>query len=285
MSRGEGHRPCVKMAEGVDVLHGRVATLDSGLSGSDANNDQQAIIRCAEQFITVLDEVVSIGDHQATPIASSSDADAVVSASRLISRLGAAESALGDGSVMGRPQYWIATGTLPWLPPRAPVLSPERLIAPPSEERPRRAKPLGHGLYTSTGFSGTQGMWRIYLDLGHYSANFPYPWNVWRNEIDLDANIFDVTTAARWEELLLSYPTAYEGLVYPDWHAIGSDWDAVHVTARAIAAIQGMRIQTSEGTLAPSYWDVETTVWLRWRFTTTELVETVSPLRIELPRC
>jgi len=49
----------------------------------------------------------------------------------------------------------------------------------------------------------------------------------------------------------------------------------VHITISAIAAIQGMRLETPRGLLAPSYWDVETTFWLRWSFTSVALVETV----------
>jgi hypothetical protein len=119
-------------------------------------------------------------------------------------------------------------------------------------------------------------MWRIYLDLGQYSSNFLHPWHVWKLDTSDTARVYDVTTAAEWETLILRYPAVAEDLIYPDWQSIAHDWDGVHITVRAIAAIQGMRIQTAQGLLAPSYWDVETTLWLRWSFTSVTLVETVT---------
>jgi hypothetical protein len=37
-----------------------------------------------------------------------------------------------------------------------------------------------------------------------------------------------------------------------------------------------MRIRTPDGLIGPTYWDVETTYWLRWSFASVALVETVS---------
>jgi len=73
----------------------------------------------------------------------------------------------------------------------------------------------------------------------------------------------------------LRYPVTHAGLIYPDWSAIAQDWDAARITIRVIAAAQGLRLETSRGLLAPSYWDVETTFWLRWTFRSATLVETV----------
>ena len=270
----------MRLADGVTGLRSRVAALDSDFtSGNGASSpafpERQAIIRDAEDFISVLDGVTSAGDHARAPIVSAADADAVVATCRLIRRLGPAEPQLVTGGIAGHPQYWVSTGKPPWLPPREPMLSPEHFVAATGISRAHNANPFGVGLYTSTGFQGTQGMWRLYLDLGHYSSNFPQPWHVWKVDSSATARVCDATTAAQWEELALRYPVVNEDLIYPDWRTIAQDWDAVHVTIRAIAAIQGMRIQTSRGLLAPSYWDVETTFWLRWIFTSVTLVETV----------
>lgn len=118
-------------------------------------------------------------------------------------------------------------------------------------------------------------MWRIYLDLDQNSALFLKPWHVWRLGTGANVQVRDITTAADWEELALRYPAFGGGLIYPDWKSIAEDWDAVHITLRAIAAIQGIRLRTPRGLLAPSYWDVETTFWLNWRFTSVTHVETV----------
>jgi hypothetical protein len=120
-------------------------------------------------------------------------------------------------------------------------------------------------------------MWRLYLDLGRYSSNFLYPWHVWQADIRASASVYNITTASQWEELALRYPAVEDNLIYPDWQAIAQDWDGVHMTIGAITAIQGMRIKTPYGLLAPSYWDIETTFWLRWAFASVTPVETVGP--------
>jgi hypothetical protein len=269
----------MRPADGVTELQGRVSALDSYPTSGNGPDSQhflgRAIIRDAEKFICVLDEVTSTGDYGITPIVVAADADAVVATCRLIRRLGSAEPELVTGGIGGRPQYWISTGKPPWVPPRNPELSPDHFVAATRLDRTRNVNPFGVGLYTSTGFQGTQGMWRLYLDLGNYSSNFPPPWYVWKIDSSASARACDLTTAVQWEDFVLRYPVVNEDLIYPDWGAVARDWDAVHVTIRAIAAIQGVRLQTSKGLLAPSYWDIETTFWLRWSFTSVTLVETV----------
>jgi hypothetical protein len=118
-------------------------------------------------------------------------------------------------------------------------------------------------------------MWRLYLDLGKYSSNFLAPWYVWKIKIREDVRVFEVTTAAQWQDLVLRYPMVSERFIYPDWTKVAADFDAVHMTRTGIAAIQGICLQTPDGLLAPSFWDVETTLWLRWTFASVALEETV----------
>jgi hypothetical protein len=275
----------MRLPDGVTELRGRVAALDSDvISGNSAaalaSPGQNAIIGDTEKFIGVLDEVTSTGDHSRTPTVAAADADAVVATCQLIRRLGHAEPELVTAGIASHPQYWISSGKPPWVPAREPKLSPGHFVAVAGLTRPRNVNLFGAGLYTSTGFQGTQGMWRLYLDLGHYSSTFLRPWYVWEVNSNTAARVYDLTTASQWEELALRYPLVNENLIYPDWRKIAQDWHAVHVTVRAIAAIQGMRLQTSRGLLAPSYWDVETTFWLRWSFvsvTPVEIVESEVP--------
>jgi hypothetical protein len=280
LAHGQQHVVAMRLEDGLTELQGRVAALDSYPSSGNETTasafpDRQATIRDAEKFIGVLDEVTSTGDHDIRPVISATDADTVVATCRLIRRLGSAEPELVTGEIAGHPQYWISTGKPPWLPSREPVLSPQHFVPAARVDRTRNVNPFGVGLYTSTGFQGIQGMWRLYLDLGHCSSNFPQPWHVWKVDSSTTAKVWNVTTAAQWEQLALRYPAVNEDLIYPDWQAAAQDWDAVHITVSAIAAIQGMRLQTPRGLLAPSYWDVETTFWLRWSFTSVALVETV----------
>jgi hypothetical protein len=266
----------VRAADGAAVLRERVAELDAVLDdyAGDDPGAPETLAGYVEGFISVLDLVTVAADHFDTPVVSAPDADAAVASSRLIGQLGRAAPPLDAGPIAGYPQYWIATSKPDWLPQADLDLAPERFVPVPAwAGEPFQARQFGCGLYTATGFRGTQGMWRAYLDLGHYSSNYEYPWHAWRAEVSPDARVFDVTTAARWEELLLRYPWASGGLVFPDWHAMARDWDGVHLTVRAVAAIQGLRIQTAAGLLVPSYWDTETTFWLRWSFTAAHLVE------------
>lgn len=63
-------------------------------------------------------------------------------------------------------------------------------------------------------------------------------------------------------------------MLYPDWRAVAQRYDAVHMTLRAIAATQGLLFPTDEGQIAPTFWDVESTFWLRWCFRSVRQVAT-----------
>jgi hypothetical protein len=261
-------------------LERRLAALDRDLlddepAGPAGHSGRQAITRDARNFIRALEEVTSTGDHSITGIVSPADADAIVATSPLIRRLGSSEPALVTDGMDGRRQFWISTGKPPWVPPGQPVLSPDHFVAAAHLGQGSHVNPFGVGLYTSSGFQGTQGMWRLYLDLGDYSANTPHPWHVWRAQVSPAARVGNVTTAGEWVELILRYPAIRDGLIYPDWRAIAGVWDGVHITIRAIAAMQGLRIRTPRGFAAPSYWDVETTFWLNWAFAEVQRVEVV----------
>ena len=272
----------MRAANGIAELERRVAELDSERlderldepATSSNLSERHAVIRDAKKFICVLDEVTNTGDHANTIMVSSADADAVVATSLLIRRLESAEPELVTGGIDGYPQFWISTGKPPWVPSRQHVLSEAHFVAATGHGQTPHAKPFGVGLFTSSGFQGTQGMWRLFLDIGDDPLLFPHPWHVWRANVSSGARVCEVTTAAEWEDLILRYPAVHDddGLIYPDWPAIARDWNAVHMTIRAIAAIQGVRIRGSLGALAPSYWDVETTFWLRWSFPEVEPV-------------
>jgi hypothetical protein len=227
-------------------------------------------------FISALRHVTSSGNHDDTPIATASDADTIISACQLIARIGARLPELTLAAAVTYPQYWIAAGTPPWVSPRSPVPAIERFVPPGSTSRPALANPFGEGFYTSTGFLGLQGMWRTYLDCDQDSPLFPKPWNVWRLAPSTAVRVCNIANAADWERLVLNYPRPEGPLWYPEWKSVAGDWDAVHLTPRAIAAIQGIRLRTRRGLLAPSYWDTETTFWLRWAFDSAVHVETVT---------
>jgi hypothetical protein len=45
------------------------------------------------------------------------------------------------------------------------------------------------------------------------------------------------------------------------------------MTLAAIVATQGFTFASPAGPIAAAYWDLETTLWLRWRFETVTLRE------------
>jgi hypothetical protein len=268
-------------ADGVRELNDRVSALDSYQVQDYEIPDyltvaQRALFGDIKAFIGVLRNVTSLGSHDETPIVLANDADEIISTCQLIRRIGARLPELTLAEAIACPQYWIATGTPSWVPPRNPTPATERFVPPGSASQLGNANPFGMGFYTSTGFLGLQGMWRIYLDFDQDSSLFPRPWHVWRLDPDVTARVCNIANAKDWERLVLNYPRPDGPLMYPEWKSIAGDWDAVHLTPKAIAAIQGIRLRAGRGLLAPSYWDTETTFWLRWVFNSAVHVETVN---------
>ncbi|MGH3183528.1 MAG: hypothetical protein ACRDOE_16735 [Streptosporangiaceae bacterium] len=255
---------------GIAEFEHRVAELDG--SGQRLA-DREAVGDDIRRYVQVLETATSTGDHSRAAVVVPADADRVTATCRLLSRLDHAVPQIVSGPVDRHGQYWISTGKPPWVAPREPELAEAGFTAvtgPPGG----LVKPFTGGLHTSTGFPGGQGMWRSYLDLRDWDSLFARPWFVWQVSGDAAATILEVSSASAWAGFVQRYPRPYRDLLYPDWAAAGRDYDAVHVTARAIAAIQGFRLQTAAGLLAPVYWDVETTFWLRWRFSSVRLEET-----------
>jgi len=226
------------------------------------------------QFTAVIRRTFHV-DGVRTPVIEAPDADAVVATSRLLTRLGVVAPQIASGGLDRCSQYWISTAKFPWLKPRDPLLSPDNFVAVAGEIAPS-TKPFYVGLYTYTGFAGSQGMWREYIERAVSGTGFERPWHIWKICASRDARLCEVNTASAWVDLSTRYPLIANELIYPNWLAIAQDYDAVHVTAMAIAAIQGIRISTEMGLIAPSYWDVESTLWLRWSFDAVSEVEIVS---------
>jgi hypothetical protein len=250
---------------------------DSATAAPEALMDHDAgdeISRDIYGFIRILRRVFYV-EGVRTPVIKAHDADAAVATSRLLARLGAAAPQIVSGSLDRCSQYWISTEKFSWLKPRDPHLSEEKFVVAGKDSAPS-TKPFHLGLYTYTGFAGSYGMWRVYIERAVSGTGFERPWHVWKICASPSARVWEVTTASAWADLSMRYPLIENGLIYPDWTAIAEDYDAVHLTAMAVAAIQGVRVSTEMGLLAPSYWDVESTLWLRWRFDALSEVEIVS---------
>lgn len=251
----------------------RVAELDSlTVSSSIASSPWDDILH----FTSVMGNIVSYGSEQDAirlETVTVADADQAAAGSRCLKRLKQSAPELTDGPVSAA-QCWIATGSAAHRPPRhsTPVLSHFVDIASAGNVMPS-TKPFYLGMFTSTALPGGRSTWRAYLDVTSPSTLHPRPWFTWKLQPDVNARVYEVTTASAWSRLVHDNPIGDRGLLYPDWGQIAKRFDAVHLTMPAVLALQGLMIRTEGGTLAPLFWDAESTFWLRWRFVSTELCE------------
>ncbi len=115
-------------------------------------------------------------------------------------------------------------------------------------------------LFTSTGTKRNPGMWAAYMATFRGSANGPlFAWTLGvtpHSEIVIDS-------AVAWCEFATSHFDRH-GLV--DWPSVAEQVDAVRVTPRGVAAIEGFEFEYAGQTVPAAYWTVESTAWLRWKF-------------------
>lgn len=117
-------------------------------------------------------------------------------------------------------------------------------------------------------------MWRTYLDLFYGSGLYPLPWYTWELRGPCEkASVLEITTAQEWAVFVEAYAMSARGMIYPDWRKVAAEFDGVHLTLRAIVAMQGFNFPTARGTTAAGYFDVESTLWLHWHFTGAHLSE------------
>jgi hypothetical protein len=232
------------------------------------------------QFIDVMSRVTytSITDDiNVLPCVSAADADALMNSCRLLNRLADAVPEIATGPLRSGAQYWVGTDNRPGDPKAELTLSESHLVAV-TDATPVEVstKPFCVGLFTATGALDTHGMWRMFLDGGWESSIHPLPWWTWAVEPHDDVVVQEIASAAQWVDFVLSDPMRKDGLLFPDWHSVARRCDGVHMTLRAIAATQGLYFPTEQGIVAAPYWDIESTLWLRWCFRSVKLVDVVT---------
>lgn len=261
------------MRNGLEDLAARIARLDQRPGDTPSSPSPLADI---SHFISVLQETASPSTGtDGGLIPSPTEADTLQGASRLLNRLEDKVPEIVAGPLATKAQYWIRTGRPDHLRAVDKVLRRESFVG--VEAGPGvnpSTKPFGIGLFTSTGVCDTPGMWFAYLNRHHTSTLHPGPWVVWRVVPASTACVCEIRSAADWVAFVSSHALPHNGFVYPDWTAVSRYYDAVHITLRAIAAVQGLSFTTHFGSTAPPYWDVECTFWLRWCFDLVQLVQT-----------
>ncbi len=248
-----------------ELLRRRIEWLD-GDPIPDAPTDGE---RRLLHFLTVMQaytdammDAESGGQLTLTP----DEADDLTDTCRLLDDIAEVEPDLVAGSIPVGRQHWISTGRNSFVP------SVAHFIEPGSPGRPS-TKPFYLGMYTSTAARSGHGMWRSYLDLNSGSSLHPFPWHTWKLDLPAQVAVLDINTARQWAEFIQTYGRENSGLLYPDWRLVANEFDGVRLTLRAIAAIQGFHLTTGRGLAAAAFWDLESTLWLRWRFVAERLVE------------
>lgn len=264
--------------DGITNLSKRIELLDN-LSNCNKIADSQS--EDIWNFITILQRVTSNGSLfsvkglQAEPCLAPAAADALVQGCRLITRLTETVPEIVAGPLRDSCQYWVATGKPSFVEPNNPILHEKNFINISKTTTSKMGKPYRSGIFTSTGMLDNLGMWRMYLELNRGSTLHPLPWHVWSVEPQRNLVIHEITNASEWVDFVLRYPQHSGEFIYPDWYTLSQNCDAIHMTLRAICATQGLCFPTKKGIVAAPYWDIESTVWLRWCFDSVQLVETV----------
>ncbi|MEU7134878.1 hypothetical protein [Streptomyces sp. NPDC046261] len=258
------------------ILRRRIEQLDAA---ADLTADTDAGLRHFTSVMTgwTEPEVTALAGGTAvlTP-SEAEEADEMADSCRLLGRLAQDEETLVRGPLDRTHQHWIGTSPHELVPHRRPTLTRQRFTAPAADPGPPSAKPFHLGLYTSTARRDGPGMWRIYLDLG--SSLHPQPWQTWQLPVtDPAADVLEIDGAAGWTAFVGRYPLARGNDIYPDWTKAARDFAGVHMTLRAIVAAQGFRIPVADGLAAAPFWDIESTLWLRWCFSPPRLLEVTPP--------
>jgi hypothetical protein len=245
----------------IRILLDRVVKLDSlpapvGASPADPQ---------LEHFVSVMsfytntematesdDGVVITPDH----------ADDVTRACRLLKDIAQSEKGLVEGPLCRDRQRWIGTS--------ATLDRSSFVEAAVAAGHPPSTKPFGQGLYTATAARRGGSMWQMYLSPYYGSDLYPLPWHIWQLDPEEEAAVFEITSAQGWADFVVQYARLDGGIIYPDWNKVAQDFSGVHMTLRAIVATQGFQFVTERGVTAAPYWDIESTLWLRWCFVSVE---------------
>lgn len=227
-----------------------------------------------EHFVRVMSSWTAPRVHakvRMRPVLREERADALCRDSSLVAYLGRVAPELVTGPLDTSSQLWTTTGR---SPSNGCGPSEEHFVAP-HRRHSAVTQPHEFGLWTSTASLAGVSMWRAYMEPERHPGGAPVPWHTWLLRIEAGVKVVEIRSAVEWTKLACLYPRACAGRLYPDWVAIAQEFDAVHMTLPAVVAVQGFYFKTPWGVLPTTSWDVESTLWLKWRCSGAELVETV----------
>ena len=127
-------------------------------------------------------------------------------------------------------------------------------------------------------------------DLANFADRFQLGQRAcWRLGAQADVRVFEIDGPGAWHDLCVQYTARGEdGRLVPDWSAVARDFDAVHLSLGGLLTSEQVRIASVAGWSIHDKWDLEQTLWLHWRFETTDrlpdLPKRLEPLlRVHLP--
>jgi hypothetical protein len=264
--------------EGETELRRRIVLIDNAppattITTSALVSDLTHVIRVMEQITSVWWQTKA----SEPPIIEPKTSDNITGSSKTIKRITKAAPEFVTGPLVQGAQAWTGAGGESYFNQYRPrqVELAERFFKPlPLAKTRLKTKPRDGGLFTSTLVPGsTTTMWLMYQEpFGDHNPLFPKPWRTYQTTTSKKARIYEANCAKSYANLVEQYALEDEGLLYPNWEDISRDYDAVHVTISTIIAIQGLRLATTKGIIADAYWDVEQTLWLKWRFKSMRLL-------------
>jgi hypothetical protein len=95
-------------------------------------------------------------------------------------------------------------------------------------------------------------------------------------DIYKDVKVAEIASARSWLEFVCAHPYVCGDQVVVDWSEASQKFDGVHITLAAIVAAQGFSFVTDYGVIPPAFWDVESTLWLKWAFPSGRQIEFIS---------
>jgi hypothetical protein len=139
--------------------------------------------------------------------------------------------------------------------------------------------------WTSTHVPGVVSPWLLSPE-GQFSG----PYYVWAITAANSARVLEIHSREAWSALARSYPRPEAGFTYtttappppsaarldPDWTDLARDWDGVHLSIGGWLTSEDVPSDSDRGTTELRGWDMESTVWFRWSFSSVERIETLS---------
>jgi len=111
---------------------------------------------------------------------------------------------------------------------------------------------------------------------------------VWMVTASRNARVAEIHSPAAWSDFVRTYPRAEPGYTYvpmyvpmqprpdtaarldPDWAKVAQDWDGVHLSTGGWLGGEDVTFRSGETATELRAWNMESTVWLRWRISSFE---------------